>query len=120
MTPAVPIYRLTLPLAPSANRYWRTWRGRAVVSPAARQYKADIALLARAAGVEPLAGPVIVHVHVHRARRAGDLDNWLKVLSDALQGVAYQDDNQIVEWHAYRHDDKTNPRMEVEVRGAAA
>jgi crossover junction endodeoxyribonuclease RusA len=66
--------------------------------------------------MRPFAGPVAVYLHVYRARKAGDLDNSAKVLLDALQGVAYNDDAQIVELHLYRHDDKANPRVEVEVR----
>jgi Holliday junction resolvase RusA-like endonuclease len=37
------------------------------------------------------------------------------VLEDALNGLAYEDDKQIVELHAYRYDDKKNPRIEIEV-----
>lgn len=33
-------------------------------------------------------------------------------------GIAYSDDGQIVELHAYRFDDKNNPRMEVEIETA--
>jgi Holliday junction resolvase RusA-like endonuclease len=39
-----------------------------------------------------------------------------KVTLDALCGVLYGDDDQIVELHSFRHDDKNNPRVEVEVR----
>lgn len=52
---------------------------------------------------------------VYRPRRVGDLMNREKVLSDALQGIAFHDDKQIVEAHFYQHDDKDNPRVEVEV-----
>jgi Holliday junction resolvase RusA-like endonuclease len=32
-----------------------------------------------------------------------------------MQGIAYIDDNQITEMHAYRFEDKGNPRVEVEI-----
>jgi len=110
--------RIVLPLPPSANRYWRHYNGRVVVSEAAKTYKAGVWLVAQYQGMHPFTGPVAVYVHVYRARKAGDLDNANKVLLDALCGIAYQDDAQIVELHSWRHDDKDNPRVEVEVQEA--
>jgi len=106
---------IVLPLPPSANRYWRTYNGRVVVSEAAKTYKAGVWMVAQHAGMRPFTGPVAVYVHVYRARKVGDLDNVNKILLDALCGIAYQDDAQIVELHSWRHDDKDNPRVEVEV-----
>ena len=114
--PQLAAQSIVLPVPPSANRYWRHYAGRTVVSAGARAYKAGVALVAQHAGMRPFAGPVAVYLHVYRARKAGDLDNSAKVLLDALQGVAYNDDAQIVELHLYRHDDKANPRVEVEIR----
>jgi hypothetical protein len=37
----------------------------------------------------------------------------------ALNGIAYCDDSQVVELHAYRLDDKDHPRVEVQVIRAA-
>jgi hypothetical protein len=39
----------------------------------------------------------------------------IKVLVDALQGIAYSNDSQVSELHAYLHDDKARPRVEVNV-----
>jgi crossover junction endodeoxyribonuclease RusA len=114
---------LTLPFPPSANRYWRSrvmGRGKKAfvstyVSAEAKQYKQQVA--AEAAGLvsPPLTGPVEVHVDVYRPKRIGDLDNYLKVTFDSLIGIAYDDDKQITRIVATRHDDKTNPRLEVKV-----
>jgi Holliday junction resolvase RusA-like endonuclease len=60
-------------------------------------------------------GPVRVTLHVYRPRRRGELDNIQKVLLDSLTGVVYRDDEQIAELHAYRHEDKQKPRVEVTV-----
>lgn len=60
-------------------------------------------------------GPVIVRIRVYRKRRHGDLDNILKALLDALNGVAYRDDSQVVEIHAQRFDDPRAPRVEIMV-----
>lgn len=103
------------PLPPSANRYWRHYRGRVVVSDEAKQYKQMLAMLAKVDQVTPLTGPVVLTVAVYRERKAGDLDNRLKVLLDALQGTFYENDSQIRELHATLHDDKQDPRVEVAV-----
>lgn len=108
----------TLPMPPSSNRYWRTVasNGRAMtfVSEEAKRYKRQVA---RLIGLPALIqSSIAVTLRVFRPQRSGDLDNKLKVLFDSLQGVVYADDSQIVEIHAYRFEDKTNPRVEVEVR----
>lgn len=105
----------SFPLPPSANRYWRLAKGRLIVSDEARRYKAAVAMLARCDGVKLLSGPVRLTLRVFRARKSGDLDNRIKILGDALQGVFYANDAQVVEIHATLHDDKFDPRIEVEV-----
>jgi crossover junction endodeoxyribonuclease RusA len=106
---------LELPYPPSANRYWRSFRGRVVVSSEARQYKLDVAMLARIAGVRPTDEPVSLTLEIYRPQRRGDLSNRIKVLEDALQGVAYHDDAQVVELHAKRFDDKKHPRVNITI-----
>ena len=107
--------RLTLPPPISANRYWRTFRNRTVVSAEAKTYKTTVGWIARAAIDEPLQGDLCVTLRVYRKAKRGDLDNYNKVLLDSLSGIAYTDDSQVTELHAYRYDDKTNPRVEVEI-----
>jgi crossover junction endodeoxyribonuclease RusA len=113
--------RLVLPYPPTANLYWRVFRGRAVKSPDARRYQALVrALSIQQRGTAPIhAGPVNVVAKLYRPRRIGDLDNGLKVALDALKGVAFNDDSQVVRIEAERHDDKANPRLEIEVTEAA-
>lgn len=110
---------VVLPMPPSANRYWRHWGVRPVVSPEALAYKAQVGLLCLACGLHrPFLGPVALDVQVHRAQKSGDLSNRIKVLEDALQGHAYLDDDQVVEIHARRHDDPEDPRVVVTVTPA--
>lgn len=107
---------LTVPYPPSANRYWRTFRGRTVVSAEAREYKRQVWLTALTQTKEkPTAAPVELILRVYRPRRAGDLSNRIKVLEDALIGIAFEDDSQVVRIMAVRREDKKNPRVEVEV-----
>lgn len=112
----MPVRRLVLGLPPSANRYWRMGNGRLYVSDAALEYKDDVIVLARQQRFGlPIAGDVAIAFHVYRKRKAGDLDNFLKVLIDSLKGIAYTDDKQITHIQAYRFDDPKNPRVEVEI-----
>lgn len=107
---------ITLPYPPSANRYWRMARGHMHKSNEARAYQGNVGLLARAAGMKPITGDVSVSVWVYRPAKRGDLDNVAcKVVLDALKGCAFNDDKQVAEIHAYRGDDKANPRVEVRI-----
>ena len=114
------------PYPPSVNAYWRTivirkgktTRAVPILSREAREYKARMAMYAiglHASGHQPSQEPVSLTIRLYRPRRAGDIDGPLKPLLDALQGVLYVNDSQIVGLHVTRHDDKDDPRVEVEV-----
>jgi len=108
------------PEPPSANVYWRSNRGRTHVSDEGVAYREAVAWRLRAFRLPPAPSvPVAVTIRWHRGRKSGDLDNRIKPLLDALKGFAFVDDKQVVEIHASRHEDKRNPRVEVEVRKAA-
>ena len=110
-----------LPYPPTANTYWRVVKGRMVKSADARKYQTTVALMAKAAmgaGLSRLDGPVSVKVSVYRPRRIGDLDNTLKVILDALKGIAFEDDSQVVRIEANRNDDAANPRAIITVEAA--
>lgn len=109
---------LILPYPPSANRYWKHANNRTYVSAEAKAYKSECGWSARSqsAAEMPLAGPVRLTMRFYRPRKAGDLDNRLKVTLDALNGIVFVDDAQVVELHAYRYEDKRNPRVEVEIQ----
>lgn len=111
---------VVLPEPPSSNRYWRIFLNRAVKSDTARAYASTVSVIVRGKVKHPTAKPVAVSMHWYRGRRSGDVDNRAKVCLDALQGCAFANDNQVTELHMYRHDDKSNPRMEVTIREIAA
>lgn len=110
--------KLVLPYPPSANRFWRTAVvcGRAQTYPSAdaKAYKTAVQVLALQAGLrKPFKGRIELHVQLYPQRpkdwakrakldplawdddvRCIDLGNCEKVLSDALNGVAWLDDKQ--------------------------
>lgn len=112
---------LTLPYPISANRYWahrvvtpKGGRPMALtyVTPEAKVFKAEVARIARGAGLSsPLTGRLRVNLELYphrpldwerRVRKLGelwddtvqciDLGNAEKVMSDALQGTVFADD----------------------------
>jgi len=89
---------LTLPWPPSVNHYWRTWRGRILISRAGHAYRDAVVAILRAARIKPLPGALAVHLELHPPdNRRRDADNLLKSLNDSLQrGGAFHDDSQIV------------------------
>jgi crossover junction endodeoxyribonuclease RusA len=106
---------LTLPYPPQANHLYTIARGRKILSTKGREYKQNVGMTLHSMySVEPLTGDVVVTLTAYRPRKAGDLDNVLKVVLDSLKGLLWLDDKQVVEIHAYRKDDKTNPRIEIQ------
>lgn len=80
-------------------------------------YKRTAKFEARLQKVKPFGQNVSVAVtlKIYRPLAAGDLDNRIKCVLDALNGTAYQDDRQVAEIHAYRFDDKERPRVEITI-----
>ena len=84
---------------------------------ATRAYQAKVKLCARAARLPRLFGPVTLTVVAYRknAHRC-DWDNLGKTISDALNGIAYEDDSQIDDARVLKRIDRINPRAEVFIR----
>lgn len=98
-------WHFQLPTPERTNAIWRQWRGRTLVSAKHRQDKRDVL---RFRGT-PLAGELAMRVLWVRARRAGDIDSRLKAALDLLQGIAYDNDNQIARLTVERADTPTTP-----------
>lgn len=109
---------------------------RAYTPAKTRSYESQIAAAAIDAGAERINGPVELCVSAFheiprswsRVKRAqaidgtirptgprDDLDNCLKAVGDALNGIAYADDGQVVEIIASRHY-SAEPRVFVTVK----
>lgn len=115
---------LTLPEAPSVNRIWRKGRhGQTYLAPSAKAFHdAAYAAVVKARLKRPTFGegvPLKVTLTWFRARKSGDLDNRAKIACDALNGLLWHDDAQIVELHLYRVDGQRPGRMELTVERAA-
>ena len=134
---------LVLPYPPSVNALRAIFtpkRGRArmIDTTIGRAYKAAIRMILHASGAQfRWTAPLRLEVDLFRPRRAGDSSNPLKALEDGLQtervleealeaGVKsrrrvpreaglYEDDDQTVEIHVRRFEDKEAPRVQVRV-----
>lgn len=90
--------RLRLPWPPSSNRYWRVYQGRILVSREARAYKAQLKTYAWHQKILPLAGPLsLTATFLPPDKRKRDGHNLTKILLDALEGVLYENDYQVLE-----------------------
>lgn len=115
---------LKLPYPVSANRYWISFYAKNMkrvitgVTKEAEAFKEECGWRAKAAGVRT---PFTCHVElrvrlVPENKVCMDLDNALKVTVDALKGIVYADDDQIMKIVAERGDaDPTGKHLEVEV-----
>jgi len=93
------------------------YMGRAVTPEATRNYEA---LVRSAAAIcwqgDPTTEPVRVELRFWRGdKRRCDIDNLIKAVLDALNGVVWEDDEQIIELLAYKNHNKSRPRVDIEV-----
>ena len=93
------------------------YNGHAVTPEATRDYEA---LVKQAASIcwqgEPTTEPVRVELLFWRSNKIRcDLDNLVKAVLDALNGVVWEDDGQIIQLVAYKNYNKDRPRVEIKV-----
>ena len=90
--------------------------------PATREYEKLVGWVARCSGCKPLNGSLAVKLHLFIRGRSGDVDNYCKSILDGLNGVAYQDDGQVVELLVRKHKvkRKEEERVEIEIGEASA
>ena len=115
--------KFTIPGEPVPKLRPRVYRkgGMRVFTPQKTlDYEAKVRLMAQAAGLRPLDGPLCLTVEfVHRLPKGQerkrkpvteyrlkptkpDLDNLVKALMDGLEGVAFESDSQVVVIHALK------------------
>ena len=86
--------------------------------PKTKEYENLVGWVARCAGCKPLNGPIAVKLRLFIRGRSGDVDNYSKSILDGLNGVAYEDDDQVVELQVrkYKVKRKEEERAEIEIR----
>lgn len=114
-------FDLTLDFDPVPLARPRFANGRAYLPTRSRDYRRAVqkvvADFMASKNFSPFEGEVSCQVKFFRrfrpsARSFGDLDNLLKALLDATQGLLFKDDAQIVSVTAEKFHDKFKPRTE--------
>ena len=108
---------------PSANRYWRCFRNRMVLSKDAEEFKKHVQDTVKGMELHLTHDPVLVIISLspkltvkgEASKTCIDLDNALKVILDSLQGIAYQNDKQIKKIIAEYGQAKVNGGIKVQV-----
>jgi len=109
-------YAFTIPVHPIPKARARVMKGYTYTPKRTVSAEKVVRATALAAGVKPLGGPVRLSVRFYRGdARPCDLDNLAKLVQDALNGVAWKDDRQIVWLAASKQIDRERPRTEVVV-----
>lgn len=111
------VIAITIDAEPLPQSRPRFGNGKAYELPVLRNYKSTIALIAQRqlAGLKPLTGALRCGLKFYRnfnetSRRFGDFDNLAKAVVDALNGIAFADDSQIVNCTIEKIR-STNPRV---------
>ena len=95
----------------------RVYNGHATTPKRTREYEA---LVRDAAAIcwqgDPTTAQVRVELRFWRGdKRKVDLDNLVKAVLDALNGVVWEDDEQIIQLTAYKNYNKSRPRVDIQV-----
>jgi len=109
--------RLTLPIPPSVNHlYARNRYGGLYLTDAANTWKTAAGWLAKEWWKkEPTAKQVILNIWIYwNDKRRHDADNIQKLLLDALTGIVWVDDRQVMPRVMGLEVDKGNGRIEIE------
>lgn len=83
-----------------------TKSGHAYTPPATKAWEDQVAWKWRSMHrfAEPFLGAISVRmIFIGKRLLRGDLDNYVKAVSDALNGLAWKDDRQIIELRACKH-----------------
>lgn len=97
------------PVAKQSTRF--DGQGRAHTPQRVKDWQETVAWYARIAmgGREPLSGPVGMRiVFILKNHKRVDLDNLCKAINDSLNGIVFQDDNQVFSLHLMKRVSSKN------------
>lgn len=88
---------LLLPWPPQVNHYYTVFRGRKILSAAAREYHKEVAAYCMTEQVGHVAGQLKVQIVALQCdKRARDIDNLIKPILDSLQKAGvFENDSHV-------------------------
>jgi len=109
-------YKFTVRGEPLPKERPRVLRGHTYTPRRTLEAERGVREAASLAGVRPRRGPVMLSVVFYRStRRRVDLDNLVKLVQDALNGYAWEDDSQIEALSARKVLGWASPCTEIEI-----
>lgn len=113
MIKTITLYTKPIPV----NQKFFIVKGRNILSKKYRDTKYALALETRSqAKFEPYRGNLAMNVMMYFGdNRKRDIDAYLKILLDSMEGIVYENDNQIVELHCFKEVDIKNPRTVIQI-----
>jgi len=107
---------ITVPGIPVAKQSFRYAKHHGYIDPRVTAWQQEVAATARLAFDKPYTGWLSVTlVFVMPNKRRVDVDNLSKNVLDALKGIAYADDSQVLRLCASKRFDKDEPGVWVMV-----
>lgn len=113
MIKTITLYTKPVPI----NAKFATFNGRSILTKRYRDAKTALALETRSQWTtEPLKGNITMNVMMYFGdRRQRDIDAHLKILLDSMEGIVYENDNQVVELHCFKEIDIKKGRTIVQI-----
>ena len=89
-------------MACSVNKYYRSWKGRVLISKDGKEFKKELELYLT--NYEKILGKIKLNIILHfKDKRKRDVDNYAKVLIDCLKNKLFEDDDQIYQLYMEKH-----------------
>lgn len=104
-----------MPISKARPRTVQTRQGKRMTYTPGKSasFEKDVKWEAKRAGIRKSSGLVVLTMRFYGSR--ADWDNLAKSICDALNGIAYEDDRQIVEAHVFVERKAKPARTEVEI-----
>ncbi len=110
---------LTLSLPPPLNAMYRpNWHGKGVrKTDECKDWEMETQAICRTLGMRVIPASIRIRmtVDLYYGSHERDIDSSLKATLDCLQGVVYENDRQIVELAVRKFQDKSAPRLEIDL-----
>ena len=89
-------------MACSVNKYYRSWKGRVLISQDGREFKKQVQV--HLDNYEKILGKVELKLILYfKDKRKRDVDNYAKVLIDCLKNKLFEDDDMIYKLYMEKH-----------------